>query len=261
MAVSLPTSDPSASMASIRYVYHAVPPDMVSLPLPCDTPSQGVSDSSSPFLIPLNRMKLRGVPESVYSGKILKYQGSRSAILQWRLPKLSEHREAMGFPPVLWNDCIHTTPVHPHVIYRALKDSHPYPAECDPNEYGHELATRFFRIPLAKIAHLPAVLYRHEIEVTRNVETGVLEFDYSDWELLFSAAGSDGLASALQKLATLSLDIPETTRRYYSAVFSNQPVPSHEGRPLLFYKLPHIMILGEINVQDCEIIDWSEPSQ
>ncbi|HEV2066901.1 MAG TPA: hypothetical protein VGR08_08690 [Thermomicrobiales bacterium] len=83
-------------------------------------------------LSPLNR--LRDLYPDIYESEIAKYQDHPDRILlpQTRLPVLD----------CLWNDVVHTAPIHPHRLYRAWIARG---ANVDPGR-------AFFRIPIDRVA-------------------------------------------------------------------------------------------------------------
>jgi len=83
-------------------------------------------------LYPLNR--LRDLHPDIYDREIAKYQDHPDRILlpQTRLPVLD----------CLWNDVVHTAPIHPHLLYREWVARG---ANVDPHR-------TFFRIPIERVA-------------------------------------------------------------------------------------------------------------
>lgn len=88
-------------------------------------------------LLPLNELRTRH--PDIYESEIAKYN-DRSGLPQTHIPLLN----------CLWNNVIHCSPIHPHLLYRAWRDA----GKAHPSEAG------FYRIPIERVANLPVVTMR-----------------------------------------------------------------------------------------------------
>ena len=89
------------------------------------------------FLLPLS--ELRTDHPEVYEREIAKYK-DRPGLPQTRIP----------LHDCLWNDVIHCSPIHPHLLYRAW---------CEAGKANLPEA-KFYRIPIERVAGLPMVIMR-----------------------------------------------------------------------------------------------------
>lgn len=97
------------------------------------------------MLYPLNDIRARH--PDVYEREIAKYRDHPSRA---ELP-----RTVIGKLNCLWNDVLHCSPIHPHLLYRAWRERG---ANIDPDR-------EFYRIPISQVAHLPVAMMKgREVE-------------------------------------------------------------------------------------------------
>lgn len=174
-------------------IYHQVPKDMVGTELR-----------------PLNQLKT--LTPHVYRREIAKYQDhpSRQKLPETRLPELG----------CLWNDVIHCSPIHPHLLYE---------------EWLRHLDTvdpdlRFFVIPIASVSHLPlGAMQPVSIGETRDVNM-IDAYQYSEVSI-----------------------VPEETRAWYAKLASKGRFGAH------FVGVPHVLVHGTIDTSDLQVIRWGDP--
>ncbi len=167
-------------------------------------------------LYPLN--ELEHIYPDLYAQQRAKYEDhpNRKRLPTRVVPKLN----------CLWNDVLHFSPAHPHLIYRAWL------------ELGKQVADRqFYRVPVARIASFPGVVYkssgeRSSPDVTL-AEDSVSPFDADTFEEL--------------------RELPEATHRWYEKLY-------RQGRfGAFFAHIPHVLIQGAVRVSETDLIPWSEP--
>jgi hypothetical protein len=127
----------------------------------------------------------------------------------------------VNIPPLscLWNDVIHCSPVHPNEVYSALHE-----AGFEPPEGS------YFAIPASLLPPTQTTIFLSSVQSqNRYAAENYLQF----------------LTENLQ----LHQHLPEATKVYYATCKS-------EGRnPLLYVGVPHILYLGNILINDCEVIE------
>lgn len=136
--------------------------------------------------------------------------------------KKYEDREFVMRTPIpmlncLWNDVLHCSPVHPEKIRDGLF-----------SVGGEWRPTRWFTI-----------------------DTQVMNFTSANTIYYFSGQTPKDRkfeSFDVERLSTMR-DLPEETLVYYQRTF-------YEGKqPLLFAHIPHVLHLGQINIQDVDIIE------
>jgi hypothetical protein len=170
-------------------------------------------DMRGEVLHPLNALKDR-YPD-VYEKQIAKYgdDPGRKKLPQRRIPKLD----------CLWNNVIQCAPIHPHHIYRAI------------TERGLQLPERiaFYKIPVAKFAHLPTVIYYSQMKqsVVETLPDDAIEwFDFDTYAEL--------------------TELPDDALAWYDELQRKGTAFGH------FVGIPHVLIQGPIDIGDVEVIYW-----
>lgn len=121
----------------------------------------------------------------------------------------------------LWNDVIHFSPVHPNLIYKALTDAGLKYANLD-----------WFKIDISKIANIPFVIYGNRYETQELLPEDfdkVLIKDYRELE-----------------------EVPKEAISWYKDAAKNN------YKPLLFRRIPHVLVKGGVDITDSEIIWWQD---
>lgn len=127
----------------------------------------------------------------------------------------------------LWNDVIFFLPLHPHHVYRALKT------------IGVNVKTNllFYKIPTKNLLNNKNAVYWYRKE---NDKGPAREIDSEDIELIHM-----GIFEELTH-------IPEDTRNYFKKEHKS-------GNKFgMFVYIPHILSLGEVSIENAEVINWSE---
>ena len=183
----------------MRFLYHGVPRDMVG-----------------ETLFPLFQLAALSAP--AYELQLSKYVG-REAVVDSRDPLLG----------LRWNDFVHCSTIHPRLIYLANLEAGAFDASL---RGGPRLFTgSFFRIPLDRIADLPALRY----EAT----------DLSGPPEHFSLFDPD----AYEELG----EVPQAYREYLKGSVQDGNVP------MLYVTIPHVLVAGPIDTTGLSRVDWTEP--
>lgn len=140
-------------------------------------------------------------------------------------PKLLERR----IPKIncLWNDVIHFLPLHPHLVYSTLQ-------KLDIN-VKKDLA--FYKIPSKNLINNKNAVYLYRKE---NYKGPAAEMNIEDVQII-----------AIDKFKELT-EVPKDTVYYFEEEHKKG------ARFGLFAFIPHILSLGEVNISDAEIINWSD---
>ncbi len=133
-------------------------------------------------------------------------------------------REALlevRIPPLncLWNDVIHCSPVYPNDTYDALRQAGFTPPTA-----------AYFAIPVSLLLPVQTIIFLSSTQPNnRYAAENYLQFTLENLEL--------------------HRQLPEATQEYYTTCKT-------EGRnPLIYVGVPHILYLGLIQVNDCEVIE------
>ncbi|GCE07232.1 hypothetical protein [Dictyobacter aurantiacus] len=177
-------------------IYHMCPPQMVG-----------------EVLYPLNT--LRQLYPDIYERERLKYQDhpSRMALPQQVIPKLN----------CLWNDVVQCSPIHPHLLYLALRE----------RGLAVQPQRTFFRIPLLAVRGIPIVI----VDASGPAATPLREDDVC----LFDEASYRELDAVPQK-----------------ALVWYDRLARRERRDGLFAGVPHIMVQGPISIAQARTICWGD---
>ncbi len=127
----------------------------------------------------------------------------------------------------LWNDVLHFLPLHPHFVYKALTSL--------------EIKTKdkqfFYKIPIEKLKNNKNVIYLYSQERYRGPADPI---DENEIELL-----------AIEDYKELT-GLPSATVEYYKS-------ESRKGNRFgLFPYIPHVLSIGDVEINDVEIITWDE---
>lgn len=127
----------------------------------------------------------------------------------------------------LWNDVIFFLLIHPYHVYRSLKT------------IGVNVKTNllFYKIPINNLLNNKIAVYRYQKE---NDKGTAAEIDGKDVELI-----------DLKKFSELT-HIPEDTQTYF------EKEHKRGNKFGIFVYIPHILCLGEVSIEDAEVISWSE---
>ena len=185
----------------MNFVYHMVPKNM-----------------SGNYLMPLNRLK--DLDENLYAQYNSKYDDhpERAFLLERKIPVLD----------CLWNDAVHFSTLHPHLIYKELK-------KLDLN-LKNDL--KFYRIPIDDLESNDNVLYHYNKKYYDGPESPI----------------------AIENIELLNIDdyvelnkIPEDTLKYF------QEESKNDNRMGMFHFVPHVLSKGKVPVEGAEVIKWNEP--
>ena len=163
-------------------------------------------------LYPLNELK--HIDAELYRRQLAKYDDHprRRQLPNRVIPKLD----------CLWNDVLHFSPAHPCLIYQAWL------------ELGKTLKeTTFYRVPVARVAAHPAVVYTLPKDIPFGVnlpESCIERFD----------------VPTFTELKTL----PPATLEWYAKLHSQQQVGA------FFVGVPHVLVKGSVTVSDEDTITW-----
>ena len=146
---------------------------------------------------------------AIYDKKISKYKG-REFLLKRRIVKIN----------CKWNEVVHLSPYHPHVVYKALKQQ-----GIDPEE------AKWVKIPVDYLDEKLAVIYRD----FNQRENWVIEVNEID------------------SLDKISEQLPKETTEYYKNMVKAKK------EPLLFMFAHHVLYHSPIDIEGLEIISWSNP--
>ena len=166
-------------------------------------------------LYPLNAIKTVFPP--IYESSIKKYEG-REWILDMKIPPLN----------CLWNDVIHTSLMHPSLIYKTL------------NDVGYEQCKSilWFEIPLDDVLKVSNILFLNNREEKKADKTRtILE---SDFETVRPS-----------RISELS-GMPDINLNYYRECFKN-------GEDCLLWSYaPHVFLKGVLDVGKYRVFDWKD---
>ncbi|MFN8370888.1 MAG: hypothetical protein U0T83_09735 [Bacteriovoracaceae bacterium] len=90
--------------------------------------------------------------------------------------------------------------------------------------------TKWFKIPVEKIDLNKTVIYKYEREDAEMIDDQVLFFD--------------------SKLYSELTGLPEAAIDFY------KKCAEVKRRPLLFHRVPHILMKSKLDISDCVIIEW-----
>lgn len=127
-------------------------------------------------------------------------------------------REVIPFLNCLWNDVLHFSAVNPYDIKKAF------------TELGHPFKTRFYKVEAVSLKTEKTIVYLFNTD-DKNGKLSESEFEKYCPE-------------AISKYSKL----PSKTKKYYKSELKK------ERWPLLFYKIPHILFKGEVNIKNASII-------
>ncbi|MGG2028047.1 group-specific protein [Gottfriedia sp. S16(2024)] len=167
--------------------------------------------------MPLNKIKF--LDSELYKHYAKKYYDhpERPKLLEKEIPKLN----------CLWNDVIHFLPIHPHLVYNALR-SVSVKVKTD---------LMFYKIPTTNLVNNLNVvyLYRKENYIGPAAKINSEDVHFIDIE-------------EYEEITALPID----TRNYYEE-------ENKKGNKFgMFPFIPHILSLGEVSVLEAEVINWSE---
>jgi len=172
---------------------------------------------SGETLMSLNKIKL--LDAELYKQYAKKYDDhpERPKLLEKEIPKLN----------CLWNDVIHFLPIHPHLVYDALRT------------VGVKVKTDllFYKIPITNLVNNQNVVYLYRKENYKGPAANI----YSE----------DVFFIDIEEYKEIT-ELPIDTRNYY------EEENKKGNRFGMFPFIPHILSLGEVSVLDAEVINWSE---
>jgi hypothetical protein len=171
---------------------------------------------------------LRDLDPASYDKAIAKYTG-RKAALDAVVPGLG----------VRLNDTVHCAPIHPWLILQARLAEGLDPLPVTQTVFSGD----FYRIPIEAIMVNPAVWYEGK----------------AVW--INGAPGQDvALAPPADEFSTFRADgyreftqVPDDYRPRLRELLAMGE------RPLMFLKIPHVLVAGPIDVSDAKIVNWNQP--
>jgi hypothetical protein len=182
----------------MQAMYHMHPPQMVG-----------------EVLYPLNT--LRQLHPGIYTREIAKYQDhpSRFNLPRLHIPKLN----------CLWNDVVQCSPIHPHLLYLALRERGLLPAQH---------SRTFFQIPVSSLGDTPLAIVSSSGDPTIPLrEEEVQLIDHTTYR---------------------ELDIvPAQALEWYDHLARQKKLFG------LFMGVPHVMVQGPIVIHQAREILWEEP--
>ncbi|WP_141732375.1 hypothetical protein [Oligoflexus tunisiensis] len=189
----------------VQYVYHLVPNPMFGTKL-----------------YPMNT--LRSIHSEAYNCAVQKYQW-RTSFLEMIIPRLNCH----------WNDVLHFTVIHPHEIYRELRDA------------GYELGKPaiFFEVPIEQLMISPHAVYHTPPPL---LEERPFSKENQAPELVINP----NMVQLRGEIDFTYPPFPPTTQAYFR-------FERHHGRsPLLFNGLPHFLLCAPLETSGLRRIDWRD---
>lgn len=157
------------------------------------------------------------------------------AIYESEIKKYDDHpkRKELPFKKVGKLNCIrgevlHCSSIHPSLVFKALKSVFPE---------GNR-SVKFFKIPLEQIKNIPSVLF--------DMNRSEYEFGKDDPDEVFDLMDS-------QTYREIRI-IPAAAYAFFQEWKSR----GEKGAPA-WGKIPHVFVKGQIDIKDCEIIDWRDP--
>ena len=117
----------------------------------------------------------------------------------------------------LWNDVVHLTAVHPRDLKKALVNS----------GMPKNITMKWFKINLKSLEQDKTIVYLYKYE---DESKDYKKFNHSD----------------LKKYGR----IPANTKKYFKKCYNEGYIP------LIFHLVPHILYKGEINIKNCDIIEY-----
>ncbi|QBD76366.1 hypothetical protein EPA93_10235 [Ktedonosporobacter rubrisoli] len=167
-------------------------------------------DMRGEVLYPLNTLKY--LYPDIYEREILKYQDhpNREDLPKRVIPLLN----------CLWNDVVQCSPIHPHLVYLALRERG-FPVQPD---------RAFWQIPLSALADVPIAV----VGYPRNP----LGQEHAHW---------------LDRSTYCELDaVPAETLAWYDYLAQQKKLVG------IFQGIPHVMVQGPISVLHARKIHWGE---
>lgn len=166
-------------------------------------------------LYPLNA--LAELHPDLYAGQAVKYRG-REVLMESVLPLLN----------VRWNDVIHCSPIHPHLVFRALVEAGSIVQVTGEQE--------FFKIPLTRLEGQRVIWFTFPDTVAP---------PYA-WRPESAAWFDPARYEELRR-------VPDRTIAHYGS-------EAAAGRmPLTYSGIPHVLVVGPIDVAGLDGIWWSQP--
>ena len=106
---------------------------------------------------------------------------------------------------------------------------------------------QFYKVNISKILEHPSAIYHSPIPVLESKS-----YSKDDQAPEFFISPDQIVILDERQAVRLSKEVPPSTLEYYR--FEKL----HGRRPLVFNGIPHIFLKGEIDISDCEIVDWTE---
>jgi hypothetical protein len=157
------------------------------------------------------------------------------ALFESEIKKYDDHpkRKELPFKSIGKLNCqrgevLHFSPIHPSLIFQALKSVFP-----DGNR-----SVKFYKIPIMKTKGFPVAYF--------DMNRDGYEFGKEDPDHVFDLV-------APEEYNELRIVPPQAYE-----FFNEWKERGERGAPA-WGKIPHIFVKGSIDVSGCEIIDWREP--
>ncbi len=120
-----------------------------------------------------------------------------------------------------WGDVLHFSPLNPKVIFQSL---------C---EQGiHLNSATWFQVPISLLPEAKTMLYKYENDHVDLSNNQIIPFN----------------SKMYNELKHLPL---ETLQYYKDSAAKGQ-------KPLLFHRVPHVMTQTQIDIDHCQLIEWSD---
>lgn len=170
-------------------------------------------------LYPLNQLKDM-FPEAWEAG-MKKYRDSRLAP-HGKTDRLYLLERKVPLLDCLWNDVLHCLPIDPRLVYPVIR-------ECGADDSYKGL--KFYKIPVEKLGGSVYYKFNHRQATHEQMIQDTESLDV-DKHLPYT-------------------EISQKTMAFYKEAFS-------QGRnPILWPHIPHVLVHAPIDIEGCEIIDWS----
>jgi len=180
------------------------------------------------------------VPKAIVGKTLIPLKLLRDAhpeIYDCQIKKYDDHPERKKLPDskilklrCTRGDVLHFSSLHPHKIYLGYKSVFE----------SADFEISFFQIPITKINGIPAVY---------------LDVSHEEYEFGVDSESQDPFYELITPETYKELDLhPERNLRFYKA----WKAEGKKGAPL-YPHIPHVMVKGPIDVDDCKVIQWSQP--
>jgi hypothetical protein len=183
------------------------------------------------LIYPLN--ELAQFEPAAYELQRGKYLG-REAVLDARIDRQG----------LLFNSTVHCAPLHPYRLFAARRELGFDPQRAQASR-DNRFGGLFFEIPVERIAHHPTRWYRWETPWING---------YPDEDVAAEAPLDEFEPFDVERYQALD-DVPAAHRAYLRRM-------KDEGkRPLTFVHIPHVLVVGAIDIRGFRVIPWEQPPE